>query len=170
MAKLKSVEVRIKFPELFELAGTWEADEAQRLAAWEIYVELVTRVAVVALGPGDGVMREALTSLHDLFDITRGVLRKGGPDLARPAKVGALSLGIIAVDVLNRAVRPFLARWHPLLLAWEVNRPATQSAADHEAAWPTNAAMRSELAAVQTILRSYADLLGTVAGVPSLAP
>jgi hypothetical protein len=169
MAKLKGVEVRLKFPELFELAGTWEADEAQRLAAWEIYVELVTRVAVVTLRPSDGVLREALTSLHDLFDITRGVLRKGGPELARPAKIGALSLGIIAVDVLNRAVRPFLARWHPLLLTWEVNRPASKSAAEHEAVWPKSAAMRADLEALQAILRSYAELLGTVAGVPSLA-
>ena len=170
MPKLKSVEVSLKFPELFELTGTWEADEAQRLAAWEIYVELVTRIAVVTLGPGDGILREALSSLHALFGITRDVLRRGGPSLAKPAKKGALSFGIIAVDVLNRGVRPFLARWHPALQGWEAGRAAGKSVADHEAAWPKNVQMRAELEAVQRVLRSYADLLGTVAGVPSLAP
>ena len=86
--------------------------------------------------------------------------------LDKGAELGRFNMGSTVILLFE----PNRARWHPLLLAWEVNRPATQSAADHEAAWPTNAAMRSELAAVQTILRSYADLLGTVAGVPSLAP
>jgi hypothetical protein len=155
-------------PEVFELAGTWEADEAQQLAAWEIYVELITRIAVVELRPGEGLLREALSSLHALFDITRGVLREGGPDLARPQKKGALSLGMIAVDVLNRALRPFLAKWHPLLLDWESQRAPGKSPARHEADWPEGGALRRDLEAVQKVMTQYADLLGQAAGVPSL--
>ena len=33
MAKLRCVEVRLMFPALFELAGTWKTNEAQRRAA-----------------------------------------------------------------------------------------------------------------------------------------
>jgi hypothetical protein len=168
MVKLKSIDVSLKFPDLFEVSGTWEADESQQLAAWEIYVELVTRIAVVELRPGHGVLREALTSVHALFDITRGVLRKGGPDLARPRKRSALSLGMIAVDILNRALQPFLSKWHPLLQTWESTRPADKSPADHELAWARNGEMRTELQEIQVIMRAYADLLGTAAGVPSL--
>jgi hypothetical protein len=168
MPKLKSIDVTLKVPEVFELKGTWEADEAQQLAAWEIYVELVTRIAVVELQSGAGVLREALTSLHDLFQITREVLRRGGPGVARPAKKGALSLGMIAVDILNLALRPFLSRWHAPLLAWEAKRPEERSVAEHEAAWPKNEEMRTDLRAVQAVLRDYADLLGTAAGVPPL--
>jgi hypothetical protein len=36
------------------LSGTWEPDQAERDAAWELYVELVTRIAVAQLGPGGG--------------------------------------------------------------------------------------------------------------------
>ena len=53
------------------LSGTWVPDDDERSAAWEMYVELVTRVSVVGLGPGEGLLREALTSLYQLYDITR---------------------------------------------------------------------------------------------------
>jgi hypothetical protein len=33
-----------------KLSGVWEPDQAERNAAWELYVELVTRIAVVPLG------------------------------------------------------------------------------------------------------------------------
>jgi len=29
-----------------EISGDWEADESDQKAAWELYVELVTRIAV----------------------------------------------------------------------------------------------------------------------------
>lgn len=38
-------------------------------------MELVTRIAVVPLGSGEGILREALTSLHQLFGVTREILR-----------------------------------------------------------------------------------------------
>lgn len=34
-----------------KLSGTWEPDSAERAAAWELYVELVTRISVVPLTP-----------------------------------------------------------------------------------------------------------------------
>lgn len=43
-----------------EISGTWEPDEAERRAAWELCVELITRVAVVKLGTAEGLLREAL--------------------------------------------------------------------------------------------------------------
>ena len=51
------------------LSGRWEPDQVERDAAWELYVELVTRIAVAQLGPGGGVLREALTSLHQFFGV-----------------------------------------------------------------------------------------------------
>ena len=37
-----------------KLSGVWRPDQAERDAAWELYVELVTRIAVVPLAPGHG--------------------------------------------------------------------------------------------------------------------
>lgn len=45
-AKLTKVSVDIKTPFL-SVKGDWEADESEQQAAWELYVELVTRIAVV---------------------------------------------------------------------------------------------------------------------------
>jgi hypothetical protein len=56
-------------------------------------------------------MREAMNSLYSLFGSTREILRKAGPT------VGAShdSVGGIAIAVLNKGLRPFLSKWHPLL-------------------------------------------------------
>jgi hypothetical protein len=71
----KQVQVKLTIPFIGEISGTWEPDEVERRAAWELYVELVTRVAVVQLGPAEGLLREALSSLREVFGITREILR-----------------------------------------------------------------------------------------------
>ena len=76
-AKLTSV--KIKIPWVGE--AEWNADPKERNAAWALYVELVTRVAVQALPANEGSLREVLTSLHSLFDSTREILREAGPDI-----------------------------------------------------------------------------------------
>jgi hypothetical protein len=165
MAKAKLAKVTVKLP---WVQGEWVADESQQRAAWEMYVELVTRIAVQPLGSGEGLLREALTSLHDLFGETRRILKQYGPEVATPARKGALSFGQIAVDVLNRSLRPLLARWHPLLQSHETTRPATTSPADHERAWPQADELRRELESRRAHLTAYADLLASVSGVASL--
>ena len=118
-----------------KLSGKWVPDQAERDAAWELYVELVTRVAVVPLGPRQGVLREALSSLYALFGVTREILRKYGPAVARPPKEGQYRFGHLAVWMLNAALRPVLASWHPELSRWEASRPEGMSVVEHEAAW-----------------------------------
>jgi hypothetical protein len=51
MPKLTSVAVSLKLPFLGDINGTWEPDETEQRAAWEMYVELVTRVSLVELQP-----------------------------------------------------------------------------------------------------------------------
>jgi hypothetical protein len=41
MPKLTSVAVSLKLPFLGDINGTWEPDETEQRAAWEMYVELV---------------------------------------------------------------------------------------------------------------------------------
>lgn len=166
MAKLKTIDVGLKLPGL-ELSGTWTLDDIQRRAAWEMYVELVTRIALEPLRDDEGVLREALSSLHQIFGETRRILRAAGPEAAM-APPGALSFGMIAVDVLNRTIRPFLAKWHPRLQAHEAVRPAGLSPASHEAAWPERNALRKDLTKLQKTLAPYADLLAEACGVSAL--
>ena len=166
-AKLTKVSVDLKTPFL-SVKGGWEADESEQQAAWELYVELVTRIATVELKPGEGLLREALSSLHQIFSETREILRKYGPGVAKPKGQGKLSLGVIAVTVLNSGLRPVLAKWHPLLENYEKTRQPNVSIGEHEARWPHNEELREVLREVQSTIRAYANLLAEVAGVPRL--
>jgi hypothetical protein len=134
----KSVQVGLNL-HFVTISGTWEPNDAERAAAWELYMELVTRVAVVPLPAGQGLLREALTSLYSLFASTRGILREAGPEIAEPKKSGEYNFGYLAVAMLNYALRPLLTRWHPALADWEAHRPADRSRGDHEQAWPAAA-------------------------------
>jgi hypothetical protein len=60
-----------------------------------MYVELITRISVVELKPGEGLLREALSSLYTLFDTTRMILRKYGPSVAQPKGKDKLSFGYL---------------------------------------------------------------------------
>lgn len=150
------------------LKGSWEPDDNERLAAWEMYVELVTRISVAELRPGEGLLREALSSLYSLFDTTRMILREHGPGIAQPKGGDNLSFGHLAVAVLNVVLRPVLAKWHPLLLDYEHGREASYSLLEHEQRWDKYEELRKELDNVRGMLTDYANLLAQVAGVPPL--
>lgn len=167
MAILRKVVAKLKTP-LLDVEGTWEADEAQRQAAWEMYVELVTRVSVIELKGEEGLLRESFGSLHSLFDTTREILKRYGPGVAKPHKKGQLSFGYLAVAILNRVIRPVLATWHPLLQAHESSRAPHVSPLDHERAWRDYAKLRAELDAMRKTLITFANILGDVCEVPSL--
>lgn len=168
MSKFKSLKVSLKLPYLADVEGTWEPDEAEQDAAWELYVELVTRVAVVELKSDEGLLRDVLTSLNSLFDIARTILRKYGPGIARPKAGSELSFGYIAIAVLNGALRPVLAKWHPLLLDYESRRPLDVSAIQYELSWGQAGELRKVLGELRQSLAQYADLLARVADVPAL--
>jgi hypothetical protein len=156
-AKLTSV--KIKIPWVGE--AEWKADATERRAAWSLYVELVTRVAVESLSTDEGVLSEALSSLHSLFDSTRQILREAGPDVG----ASVTSVGGIAIAVLNRGIRPFLSRWHPQLSDWESRRDPNLSPGEHERRWPQHNLLRSELVILRGELNSYAEGLAVIAGV-----
>lgn len=169
MAKLTRVKVSLKLPYIGDIQGTWEPDEAERDAAWEMYVELITRISVAELKPDEGLLREALSSLYSLFDTTRQILRKYGPRVAQPKGKERISFGYVAVAILNTVLRPVLAKWHPLLLDHEAKKSASLSPSEHESRWERYEELRQVLNGVRTVLIQYAELMAEVAGVPSLA-
>jgi hypothetical protein len=169
MSKPSTVQVSLKLP-FVAIAGTWAPDEAERNAAWEMYVELITRVAVVELAPEEGSLREALNALYSLFPSTREILRRYGPAVARHSRGSELSFGAIAIAVLNQGLRPVLAKWHPELAAYEATRPPSVSPIEHERAWPENQQLRAQLDTLRDRLAEYAHALSQAARVPELTP
>ena len=87
-----------------------------RIAAWEIYVDLVTRVATQRLLDEEGTEKAALDSLYASFQEIRNAIKKHGPDAQESAKVG--------IFVLNRVLRPFLARWHESMASGSMDAAA----------------------------------------------
>jgi hypothetical protein len=130
--------------------------DRERLAAFDLQVELVTRVGVQRLADGSGSLREALTSLYRLVHTTREVLRGYGP--AAPAVQAP------AYALINDVLWPFLSKWHPRLSAHEAGRPAEVSPWEHEQAWAEAPRLRAELAALAEPLSQVAARLSAISG------
>lgn len=130
------------------LAAEFAPSEADRRAAWELHVELVTRIVTQPLSPGQGVEASALASLHALFAISRDIMKRHGRE--------AQSFARVSVAVLNHLLRPFLARWHPQFVAEATPDDATR------------AAFRQALDALLPAMREYARLLAAMADVAPL--
>lgn len=163
----KSIKVKLKLP-LLDIEGTWSPDKHEIDAAWEMYIELITRIAIVELKPNEGLLREALSSLHSLFNTTRGILKEKGSSIAKSKGKNKVSFGYIAVSILNRVLRPLLAEWHPLLLDYENKRKRKVSPLQHEQKWKYNQKLRDKLNEARRVLIDYAHLLEDVINIPSL--
>ncbi len=140
---MTSLKINLKFLEM-----NWEPSTEDQDAAWELYVEMLTRIATQHLQPGHGDEETALESIHKLFDITRGILRTRGRECVTFSK--------IAIVVLNQVVRPFTAKWHKESL----DKAFYDRAKCDE--------FRKELTLLQVELRKYTAALADIAGVEDL--
>ena len=163
MPKLVNVKIDLKVPGIGGISGTWEPDEGEVKAAWELYVEMVTRTPLGGSLSQEGSLREALDSIYSLFDTTRGILRRYGPAVARPKSGQELSFGYLAVSMLNLVLRPLLTEWHPMLRRWERHNPNLD-----ESEWERRSAFLSALHKTSVQLQQYASLFAEVADVPEL--
>lgn len=150
---LRLERIRLSLPWVGEIE--LKIDQKQVETAWALYIEFVTRIATEVLPKHSGSDREALNSLYQLFSLTRTVLREAGPG----AGIGDNSVGGIAIAILNRGLRPFLSKWHPLLQTHEATRPADCGVASWEQSWAQHGAFRSELAATQGDVKVYVEQL-----------
>lgn len=140
---LDSLKINAEFLEV-ELSF----NKADKKAAWEMYVELLTRITTQHLAPDHGDEKTALDSVYSLFKITRGILRQYGPESIEFAK--------IAIVVLNQIIRPFTAEWHKKSLAGAFDDP------------DECLLFRKQLSELQLKLRNYTKLLSDIAGVEDL--
>ena len=142
--EMTSLKINLKFLEM-----EWAPNTSDEAAAWELYIELLTRISTQHLAPDHGDEKTALDSVHALFGLTRSILKEHTRDCQQFAK--------IAIPVLNQIVRPFTAKWHRLSLGGAFSNDAQCCE------------FRSELSALQMELRRYTRMLGAMAGVEDLA-
>ena len=122
--------------------------QTDRDAAWELYVEMLTRIVTQPLPAEAGDEQTALDSVYSLFPTTREILRRRGQ--------GAKEFSKVAIPVLNQVVRPFTAKWHKESLAGAFNSQAKRTE------------FREELESLQEELRNYNRMLAEIAGVEDL--
>ena len=123
-------------------------EESDKDAAWELYIEMLTRIVTQPLPAESGDEKTALDSVYSLFAVTREVLRRRGR--------GAIQFARVAIPVLNQIVRPFTAKWHKESLAGAFDDPVERRE------------FREELASLQEDLRNYNRMLARIAGVEDL--
>jgi hypothetical protein len=121
--------------------------DSDRASAWELYVELLTRVTTQSLPVEHGDEKAALDSIFAIFPLTREILRKHGP---------SNEFAKLAIPVLNQIIRPFTAKWHKLSLAGAFKEAAKCKK------------FRTELAILQPQLRRYTQALAELANVEDL--
>ncbi len=126
----------------------WSPVESDKDAAWELYIELLTRIAIQPLREDTGDEEAALKSIYSLFGVTREIIKSHGRDCSEFTK--------IAIIVLNQVIRPFTSRWHKIL----TEDTLVQIKARDE--------FRKELAILQTDLKKYTKMLSQMAGVEDL--
>lgn len=130
------------------LEGEFSPQDPDREAAWELYVELLTRITTQTVLPEQGDEGTALDSLHAIFPLTREILRRRGSGCGEFAK--------LAIPVLNQIIRPLTTKWHRLSITGAFADPAER------------ARFRSDLATLQPSLRAFARSLAAMAQVEDL--
>jgi hypothetical protein len=141
---LNSLKITAGFLEM-----EWVARDEDKNAAWELYVEMLTRVATQSLLPAQGRERAALESIYSLFPLTREIIKRNGRY--------SINFTKIAVVVLNQKVRPFTSKWHSKL-------SQDMCITDDQVL-----DFRKDLLALQKDLRSYTGLLAQMADVEDLS-
>lgn len=130
------------------LEADWKPKDKDKDAAWELYIELLTRIATQPLPKEHGDEETALESVYKLFGLTREIIKRHGRECIEFTK--------IAIVVLNQKVRPFTAKWHKIMLedGFSKNEVRIQ--------------FREELKELQKVLKTYTKMLSDMAGVEDL--
>lgn len=131
---------------IFFLKLKIKATQNEKAAAWNLFIELSTRIATQQLADDCGVEERALKSLYEFFLKARSILVEQG----RLAEGFALT----TVYTLNHVLRPFLSKWH--------RKHELQKCFDSENECKN---FRSELKILQKELKALAFCLADAAGI-----
>ena len=145
LEKWDMTSLKIKTP---FLDMEWKPQDEDKAAAWDLYIELLTRITTQHLDESHGDEETALASVHQIFPLTREVIKSNGRHCIEFTK--------IAVIVLNQVIRPFTAKWHRLSMQGAFS--------DLEQCQ----IFRKELVELQTTLSIYTKMLADMAGVEDL--
>ncbi|SCY85228.1 hypothetical protein [Desulfoluna spongiiphila] len=140
---MTSLKIKAPFLEM-----DFNPSDPDRKAAWELYIELVTRVTTQKTYSNESDQLTALKSIYSLFPITRTIIKENGKECIEFTK--------LAVIVLNQKIRPFTAKWHKISIDCGFEDNAKKEI------------FYKELTELQDILKIYSKMLADMAGVEDL--
>lgn len=126
----------------------WKPSNSDKDAAWDLYIELLTRITTQPLSNKSGVEKTALSSIYSIFEITRKILKEHGRSCIEFSK--------ISIIILNQIIRPFTAKWHQ----------KSENGSFDSLEECLN--FREDLKKLQSQLRNYTGLLADLANVEDL--
>ena len=141
--EMSSLKISVSY-----LQMEWKPQEADKDAAWELYIELLTRITTQPLPLEHGDEKTALDSIYSLFGLTRHIIKSH--------KRKCIEFTKIAIVVLNQVIRPFTAKWHKISI--EQGFEEADICKD----------FRKELMELQKKLCIYTKMLADMAGVEDL--
>ena len=144
--KFKLERVRINAV-VFRADISFQTDDQD--AAWELYIEMLTRVVTQQLPSELGDEKAALESVRTLFPTTREILRRHGRKATKFSKV--------AIPILNQVVRPFTTKWHRESLLAKTFRDDGK-----------RLEFRADLKILLEDLRNYSSMLAEIACVEDM--
>jgi hypothetical protein len=145
LEKWSMTSLKIKTP---FLESEWSPKDKDKDASWELYIELLTRIATQPLPQDHGDEKTALESVHKLFGLTREIIKKHGRECIEFTK--------IAIVILNQKIRPFTAKWHKVMIENGFEKEEVRTK------------FREELKELQDVLKIYTKMLSDMAGVEDL--
>ncbi|CAK7056072.1 MAG: hypothetical protein TIS_03779 [Tissierella sp.] len=140
---MESLKINAKFLEM-----EFKPSNSDKSAAWELYIELLTRSTTQLLLGNNGDEKAALESISKIFNTTREIIKKYGYECFEFSK--------IAIVILNQKIRPFTTRWHTESLSGAFDSDGKRME------------FRKELRFVQEDLRTYTKMLAEMIGVEDL--
>lgn len=166
-----SIEQEVLSVAIGQIRGLIQPSPQEREAAYQLLVELATRMSAFRVTSADGTIADSLRSIEEMFDLTRATLREHGVDSAK-GSAGNLSLAVVAVRVLNEVLAPVLRRWGPELADHEARRALDapgRTAVDWERTWASAPQCRTDLDTMLASIRAYLDTLSRIAGTPEVS-
>ena len=145
LKKWEMSDLRVSLP---YLEMRWKPKKGDKDAAWELYIELLTRITTQPLPINHGDEKIALDSIYSLFGLIRTIIKSHKRDCVEFTK--------IAIIVLNQIIRPFTAKWHKI----SIKEGFTNSDICKN--------FHTELLELQKQLRIYTKMLADMAGVEDL--
>ena len=106
--KIKCNSVKLSLPSGIEVE--FEAQDIDRKIAWEIFVQIRTRIAAVDFRKNEDSLIRCNESLFTLFKSIREKIES--LPVSRITSGNSAALVEFYISILNDGIRPFLTKWH----------------------------------------------------------